>query len=36
MIKLRRMRWTGRVALMGEVINSYTIFVGKPEEKRTL
>jgi hypothetical protein len=30
------MRWTGQVALMGEMINAYEIFVGKPEGKRPL
>jgi hypothetical protein len=36
MTKSRRMRWTGHVARMGEKWNAYTIFVGKPEEKRPL
>jgi hypothetical protein len=29
-------KWAGRVALMGEIINSYRILVGKPEVKRPL
>jgi hypothetical protein len=36
MIKSRRMRWTGRVARMGEKRNAYRILVGKPEGKRSL
>jgi hypothetical protein len=36
MIKLRRMRWAGHVARIGETRNSYRIFVGKPEGKRPL
>jgi hypothetical protein len=36
MIKLRRMRWTGHVARMGETRNAYRILVGKPEGKRPL
>jgi hypothetical protein len=36
MIKSRRMRWRGPVALMGEKSNAYRIFVGKPEGKRPL
>jgi hypothetical protein len=36
MIKSRRMRWVGHVALMGEMRNSYSILVGKPEGKRPL
>jgi hypothetical protein len=28
-IKLRRMRWAGRVARMGEMRNAYNILVGK-------
>jgi hypothetical protein len=32
MIKLRRMRWAGHVARMGEKRNAYRILVGKPEE----
>jgi hypothetical protein len=31
-----RMRWEGRVARMAEIVNSYTILVGKPEGKRIL
>jgi hypothetical protein len=29
--KSREFRWTGHVARMGEMRNSYKIFVGKPE-----
>jgi hypothetical protein len=36
MNKLRRMRWTGHVARMGEKRNAYMILVGKPEGKRPL
>jgi hypothetical protein len=36
MIKLRRMRWAGHVALMGEKRNAYRIFARKPEGKRPL
>jgi hypothetical protein len=36
MIKLRRMRWAGHVARMGENRNAYRILVGKPEGKRPL
>ena len=35
-IKLRRMRWAGYVARMGEERWAYRILVGKPEEKRPL
>jgi hypothetical protein len=35
-IKLRRMRWEGHVARMGEKRNAYRILVGKPEGKRPL
>jgi hypothetical protein len=31
-----RIRWTGHVALMGEVKNSQKIFYGKPEGRRQL
>jgi hypothetical protein len=35
-IKSRRVRWTGLVACMGEMINGYTILVvGERERKRT-
>jgi hypothetical protein len=34
MIKLRRMRWAGNIALMREKKNAYRILVGKPEGKR--
>jgi acyl-coenzyme A synthetase/AMP-(fatty) acid ligase len=33
MIKSRRMRWTGHVALMGERRGVYRISVGEPEGK---
>ena len=36
MIKLRRMRWTGHVARMGERRSAYRVLVGKPEGKRPL
>jgi hypothetical protein len=36
MIKLRRMRWAGHVARMGEKRNPYRILVGKPEGNRPL
>jgi hypothetical protein len=35
-IKLRRMRWAGHVARMGENRNMYRLLVGKPEGKRPL
>jgi hypothetical protein len=35
-IKLRRMRWAGHVARMGEKRNVYKILVGKPEGKRPM
>ena len=35
-IKLRRMRWAGHVARMGEEREAYRVLVGKPEGKRTL
>jgi hypothetical protein len=35
-IKLRRMRWAGHVARMGEKRNAYRLLVGKPERKRPL
>jgi hypothetical protein len=35
-IKLRRMRWAGHVAHMGEKRNANRLLVGKPEEKRPL
>jgi hypothetical protein len=34
MIKPRRMRWARHVARVGEMRNSYTILVGRPEGKR--
>jgi hypothetical protein len=33
-IKLRRMRWAGHVARMGEGRDVYSVLVGKPEGKR--
>jgi len=30
------MRWAAHVARMGEMINAYKIFIGKPEGKRPL
>jgi hypothetical protein len=33
-IKVRRMRWAGHVARMGEGRNVYRVLVGKPEGKR--
>jgi hypothetical protein len=36
MIKLRRMRWAGHVARMGEKRNAYRILMGKPEGKRPI
>jgi hypothetical protein len=33
-LKLRKMRWLGHVARMGEKRNAYRILVGKPERKR--
>ena len=35
-IKLRRMRWAGHVARMGEERGAYSVLVGKPEGKRPL
>jgi hypothetical protein len=35
-IKLRRMRWAGHLARMGEKRNDYRLLVGKPEGKRPL
>ena len=35
-IKLRRMRWAGHVALMDERRGVYRVLVGKPEGKRPL
>jgi hypothetical protein len=35
-IKLRRMRWAGHVARMGEESVVYRVLVGKPEGKRPL
>jgi hypothetical protein len=36
MIKLRRVRWAGHVARMGEGRGVYRVFVGRPEGKRPL
>ena len=36
MIKLRRMRWAGHVACLGETRDVYRVLVGKPEGKRSL
>jgi hypothetical protein len=35
-MKLRRMRWAGHVARMGEKTNAYRLLVGKPEGKSPL
>jgi len=35
-MKSRRMRWAGHVALTGERTGVYRVLVGKPEGKRTL
>jgi hypothetical protein len=35
-IKVRRMRWAGHVARMGEVRGSYNILVGRPKGRRPL
>ena len=35
-IKLRRMRWAGNVASMGEKRGIYRVLLGKPEGKRPL
>ena len=35
-IKSKRMRWAGNVALMGEEREAYRVLVGKPEGKRPL
>jgi hypothetical protein len=35
-IKLRRMRWAGRVARMRDRRNAYRVLVGRPEERRPL
>jgi hypothetical protein len=35
-IKSRRMRWAGHVALMGEGRGAYRVLVGRPEGKRPL
>jgi hypothetical protein len=33
---IRRIRWVGHVACMGNMENAYSILVGKPEGKRPL
>ena len=35
-LKSRKMRWAGHVALMGEKRGAYRFLVGKPEGKRPL
>jgi hypothetical protein len=35
-IKLRRVKWAGHVARMGEKRNAYRLLVGKPKGKRAL
>jgi hypothetical protein len=35
-IKVRRMRWAGHVARMGEKRVAYRLLVGKPEGRRPL
>jgi hypothetical protein len=35
-MKLRRMRWAGQVARMGEKRKAYRLLVGKPEARRPL
>jgi hypothetical protein len=36
MIKSRRMRLAGHVAILGKMRNAYRMLVGKPEGKRAL
>jgi hypothetical protein len=36
MIKLRRMRWVGPVALIGNKRCAYRVLLGRPEEKAPL
>jgi hypothetical protein len=36
MIKLRKMRWVGHVALVGDRRSIYRVLVGKPERKKPL
>jgi hypothetical protein len=36
LVKLRRMRWAGHVARMGEERGVHRVLVGKPEGKRPL
>jgi hypothetical protein len=35
-LKSWRMGWVGCVELMGEIINAYKVFVGRPQGKRRL
>jgi hypothetical protein len=35
-VNLRRMRWAGHVARVGEKIGAYSVLVGKPEGRRPL
>jgi hypothetical protein len=35
-IKSRRLRWAGYLALMGERRSAYRVLMGKPEERRSL
>jgi hypothetical protein len=35
-VKLRKMRWVGHAAHMGEMRDTYKILVGKPERERPL
>jgi hypothetical protein len=36
MVKLRRMKWAGHVARMGEIINVYSVTVRTPKAKGSL
>jgi hypothetical protein len=36
MIRLRRTRWAGHIARMGELRDAYRVLVGKPVRKRPL
>jgi hypothetical protein len=35
-VQIRRLRWAGHVARMGERIGAYRVLVGKPEGRRPL
>jgi hypothetical protein len=35
-IKLRRLRWTGHVACMGDMRSAYVIVIGRPEGRKLL